>query len=486
MLISSSLENFKSFRRLPELAIRPLTVFCGANSSGKSSVIKSILTLKQSFASTSNRDALILNGELANNGFFEDVAFMRTTSDFSIANTFMINNPFTGKSKKIKQKTVNVQTYKALRKLFLNTKEYPDSFQIDLFSSYKCNAASNLGKTPILQKYILTITMNANQETKVSRIEMERTNSSGFSFEWDNIPDAQHQYVSGKVPQCVAYFYGLQIGNIYVHAQNWPKDRIITDILPNVYSLSKLAADQYQNISFLGPLRQAPVRAYTYTNETLSIGTMGENTPFILAQNRNKMVRSYFPDAENTKLCGNAQNTTLLEATQRWLNYMRVDRIEIDQHSEMVKINIGNSNISDVGFGISQVLPVIVEGLSILPEHTLILEQPEIHLHPYMQMCLADFLISLIRAGKQVIVETHSDHIINRIIRRIMEDDGTFLLDNSAIYYIEKKSEESVVLPILIDKVHGIAECPEDFFTQYASEVNLIVQTGFENIRKGR
>jgi len=486
MIINSSLNSFKSFRNLTQLNMSPLTILCGANSSGKSTILKSILTLKQSYVSPSARDTLILNGELVNNGFFEDVAFQRTTSEFSISNTFLVQNPFLDNSGKIKTKTVNVQTYKALRKLFLSTRDYPDSFEIQISSTFKSNSEKNPRSMPIIQKYILEIAMKLNGETVLSRITMERKDRSNFSLEWNNIPDVQHNLVSGKVTQCVAYFYGLQLGNVYIYAKNLPKDVIITSVLPNVYSMSKLAADQYQSISFLGPLRQAPARAYTYTNETLSIGTKGEYTPFVLAQNKGKRIKAILPDIENGKTEQNSTSQSLLEFTRQWLRYMNVDRINIDQHSEMVKVKIGDSNIADVGFGISQVLPVIVEGLSILPEQTLILEQPEIHLHPNMQMCLADFLISLVKVGKQVIIETHSDHIINRVIRRIMEEDGTFLLDNTSVYYVKRDDGVSQVKPITIDKVHGIAECPEDFFTQYSSEVDLIVRTGFENIRKGQ
>ena len=99
-------------------------------------------------------------------------------------------------------------------------------------------------------------------------------------------------------------------------------------------------------------------------------------------------------------------------------------------------------------------------------------------------MCLADFLISLINQGKQVILETHSDHILNRIIRRIMEDESSFLLDNVSVYYVQKENNESIVSPIEIDKIHGIAKCPPDFFSQYTSEVDTIVRTGFENIKR--
>ena len=485
MLENISLKNFKSFRDLPELNIRPLTILCGANSSGKSTLLKSALTLKQSYTSSSTYDTLILNGELANNGFFEDVTFQGVADEFSLSHTFFLQNPF-DENRKMKIKTANIQTYKAFRKIFLDTKDYPDSFEIKTSSTFKSNKGNNLGKTPIIQKYSLEITMRTSGHETISKIIMERKDETNFALEWDNIPDTQHTFVSGKVSQCVAYFYGLQLGNVYIYVRNLPKDTIIANILPNIYTLCKLAADQYQRISFLGPLRQAPARAYTYTNETLSIGTMGEYTPFILAQNKNKNIKAVLPGIINGKLTLQASNTTLLNATQKWLSYMNIDRINIDQHSELVKLKVGNSNIADVGFGVSQVLPIIIEGLSILPEQTLILEQPEIHLHPNMQMCLADFLISLVKSGKQVIVETHSDHIINRLIRRMMEEEDTYLLDNSSIYYVAKNSDESSVVPIIIDKVHGIAKCPEDFFTQYSSEVDLIVRTGFDNIRKGQ
>lgn len=482
MITNMSLKNFKSFKELSTLQIKPLTVLCGANSSGKTTLLKSLLTLKQSYESSLTYDALILNGEYANNGFFEDVVFQGTADTFTLSHTFFIKNPFY-LGRRIKKKTANLQTYKALRKIFLDTNEYPDSFEIKTETTFSSKSEGALGRSSIIHKYILDISVNMGEKITTSRVSMERQDMRNFSLEWENIPDAQHNFVSGKAKQCVAYFYGLQLGNIYIYSENLPKGIVITNILPNIYTLCKLAADQYQSISFLGPLRLAPARAYMYTNEALSIGTMGEYTPFILAQNRDKKLHVVLPQFHD-ELIFKSHYVTLLEATQMWLDYMNIDCINITQQSEIVKLKIGNSNIVDVGFGISQVLPIIVEGLSILSEQTLILEQPEIHLHPNMQMCLADFLISLIKSGKQVIVETHSDHIINRLIRRIMEDNGEFLLKNSVIYYVEKPKENSQITQISVDKIHGIAQCPPDFFSQYSSEVDMIVRTGFENIRK--
>ena len=68
--------------------------------------------------------------------------------------------------------------------------------------------------------------------------------------------------------------------------------------------------------------------------------------------------------------------------------------------------------IADVGFGVSQLLPILVLGLRSDESAILMLEQPEIHLHPKSQANLADFLLTLIEQGKRVIVETHSDHFM--------------------------------------------------------------------------
>ena len=77
------------------------------------------------------------------------------------------------------------------------------------------------------------------------------------------------------------------------------------------------------------------------------------------------------------------------------------------------------TTIADVGFGVSQLLPILVIGLRSGRASLLILEQPEIHLHPRLQANLADFLLTLAASGRRIIVETHSDHFINRLRRRI-------------------------------------------------------------------
>lgn len=148
----------------------------------------------------------------------------------------------------------------------------------------------------------------------------------------------------------------------------------------------------------------------------------------------------------------------------------------------IVQLFINAQNITDVGFGIGQILPILVYGLTLQKGETLVLEQPEIHLHPSLQMLLADFIIAIKKSGKRVILETHSDHIINRIVRRAVE--LSIDIDDILMLYIEKKNNLSQTKRISIDLNVGIGDAPKGFFDQYASETDSIIQAGYQNYMK--
>ena len=170
-----------------------------------------------------------------------------------------------------------------------------------------------------------------------------------------------------------------------------------------------------------------------------------------------------------------------------WLEYLGLGEYKISGESGTVDVYINDNNIVDVGFGVSQVLPIIVQGLNLTEEQLLLLEQPEIHLHPKMQMRLTDFLIELAYSNRNLIIETHSDHIINRLIRRILEDDSDVLYnDLIKIYYFEKESDEPTIKKeIEIDPCSGIVNWPDGFFDQFQNEQEKIIRAGI-NKRKSK
>ena len=95
-------------------------------------------------------------------------------------------------------------------------------------------------------------------------------------------------------------------------------------------------------------------------------------------------------------------------------------------------------------------------------------------------MCMADFLISMALNGRGAIVETHSDHIINRLVRRMMENP--MIKKNVKIYFIDQDSNGvSIAEEIIVDSVCGVLNDNENFFTQFASETEKIVNVSFKN-----
>jgi predicted ATPase len=122
--------------------------------------------------------------------------------------------------------------------------------------------------------------------------------------------------------------------------------------------------------------------------------------------------------------------------------------------------------ITDVGFGVSQVLPVLVLCYYAPEGSTIILEQPEIHLHPSVQAGLADVFIDAIKTRKiQIIVESHSEHLLRRLQRRIAEEKDGLSSQDIKLYFCNSKQDGSSSLTTLeIDDFGNIANWPENFF----------------------
>lgn len=110
----------------------------------------------------------------------------------------------------------------------------------------------------------------------------------------------------------------------------------------------------------------------------------------------------------------------------------------------------------------------------------LIFEQPEVGLHPKIQLILADLLLSYVQHGNIVIIETHSDHIINRLTRRYMESD--YVRNILKIYFLERH-ELSTVTNIKIDCVDGCISEKQDFFYQFGDETEKIIDVGYRNLQ---
>jgi predicted ATPase len=218
---------------------------------------------------------------------------------------------------------------------------------------------------------------------------------------------------------------------------------------------------------------------------------LGENAPFLYDNEKDNLVaNASLLNPQTDTFYTPEQAISIEKAIDFWFSYMGIKGFKNEEFKSRIYLSLNSSpydqteiDISQVGFGVSQMFPILLEGLRMPVGGTLLLEQPEIHLHPNLQMQMADFLLSLAHSGKGVIAETHSDHIVNRLVRRIVEDETGTLKDMIAIYFIRPSDDGAICEPVEIDDTRGIVNWPKDFFDQAANEQMRIMQAGLKKRR---
>jgi predicted ATPase len=126
--------------------------------------------------------------------------------------------------------------------------------------------------------------------------------------------------------------------------------------------------------------------------------------------------------------------------------------------------------VTDVGFGVSQILPVLRICYYVPEGSTIIMEQPEIHLHPSVQAGLADVFIDAIKIRNvQIILESHSEYLLRRLQRRIAEEGLS--KDSAALYFCEMRGGQSRLIELGLDLFGTITNWPQDFFGDQIGEL---------------
>lgn len=125
--------------------------------------------------------------------------------------------------------------------------------------------------------------------------------------------------------------------------------------------------------------------------------------------------------------------------------------------------------LTDVGFGISQLLPVIVGDIELGDGSTLFAAQPEIHLHPNAQASYADYLIRQLDNKNNYVVETHSEYLLNRVRLAIVK--GKLKEEDIRVYYLSQERDSSRIYPIRFTRGGQIIGAPKDFFETYMLDV---------------
>ena len=225
----------------------------------------------------------------------------------------------------------------------------------------------------------------------------------------------------------------------------------------------------FSRILYLGPLREHPRPRYTWEGDhPKSIGQEGEK-------------------AISALLSGRIRRLPIDEQILSWLQRLELihsyDLHPVSDTSRdyefLVKQYKGGPKVrlTDVGFGVSQVLPVLILCYYAPEGSILILEQPEAHLHPKVQTELADVLIDTVKnRNVQIILESHSEYLLSRLQRRIAEKK--IAATDTALYFCEIKDGTSEIEQLNVDEYGNIRNWPQDFFGDVTGE--LIKKTKVE------
>ena len=268
--------------------------------------------------------------------------------------------------------------------------------------------------------------------------------------------------------------------------------------VPRPISYACRYIDQFfTSVRYLGPLRDDPKSLYPLspTADPSDVGLKGEHTAAVLELHKNHRIQ-YIPSSSFTKAEINAssEECSLQTAVVDWLGYLEVaERVDSQDKGKLgheLTVSIDGSkqshDLTHVGVGVSQVLPILVVSLLAEPDTTLIFEQPELHLHPKVQTRLADFFLSMTQLGKQCIIETHSEYLINRIrFRTVASMQSEPWLKAVKMYFVKKEGQVSTFCEVNINEYGAILDWPEDFFDQSQREAEAILRAAV-NKRKSQ
>ena len=441
MLKALNITNFKAWQKL-RMPLGRITGIFGTNSSGKSSMLHFLLLLKQTKNATDR--GLVLDfggpGELVNMGGYRDVVHggdhgrdIDWKLNWKLSDQLRIRDP-SGRRADILMSGRNLQTSCriGLRGPNLVTRHLEYSFaRTEFFVEPKPERP---------REFVL-------QSTGVHQVDFKRNPGRGWALPG---PVKTHLFPD----QAQTYFQNASFLSQFEAEYEALMDRIF----------------------YLGPLREYPQREYRWSGASpVDVGPRGEHSvDAILAATLRNEKRNLEPYAKRK---------TFQEMIAYWLK--KLDLIHAFKIKEIAKgsslyharvqaiASSPETMLTDVGFGVSQVLPVLVL-LYYVPDGSIVLmEQPEIHLHPSVQSGLADVMLAVARRRDiQIIVESHSEHLLRRFQRRAAEKKGDSF--DLKLYFVRNDTGVAQLNNLSLNEFGEIENWPPHFFGDEMGEIAAI------------
>ncbi|MDQ7876574.1 DUF3696 domain-containing protein [Microbacterium sp. QXD-8] len=568
-ILSWSVADFKSLGQA-DLALPHLTVLAGANSSGKSSVLQSILMVAQS---VTRGGAIIMNGPLVRLGEPRDIV-REGQSAVELRFLVQIDAGSPSEGPRPKQIEVSLSLAPSLDGVslrpsaieicdsngslsFAATSERTRSADVESLSKGAAHSGATflrvttvsgrrapnrmyvgfVGMTPtslalhfdprVIERVVAAalsdfvgserLTYEVAQELsslvprrpylrEIGKAELEEKRSAqGVSAWWTPkdltslSEDERDALIARAASRRAANewavvgvrgsFFGLSrsVGHRY------RAEGFIEELLAGEYALSMLMLGSFAeaieefggHVKYLGPLREEPrvvQGAWDERVDALPVGIRGELTAEVLTREKDRVTA--FHDWND-----HPHRATLPEAASMWCDYLGIgDHIRVLDLGKLgrgvnLRVDGTERDLTMIGVGASQLLPILVACLSVERNSVVLVEQPELHLHPSVQSKLADFFL-FARRDVQFVVETHSEYLITRLRRRIAEERTE--PHRVQVLYAERRGAATQVRPLALTAGGDFDEWPDGFFDAQEADVRHIVRAVAARMAKER
>ena len=273
----------------------------------------------------------------------------------------------------------------------------------------------------------------------------------------------------------------MEVQSVSVNGQTHNQPQELRHLLPHRKAeFAESLTRRLRGLTYITAERIAPQDAYDLRDPNIVsvVGPRGNHAVSLLHWGRDEQVLDelVLPEVPPIRL-------QQVEARMRTLFPEFRMELQHVQRANTVTLGLRTSDAANfhspihTGFGITQVLPIVIAALSAEKGDLILIENPEVHLHPAGQALMGQFLADVARAGIQVLAETHSDHVLNGVRRAVKSkrlDAGQV-----AIHFFRPRSEDhpQVLSPVLDDS-GNIDSWPEGFFDQFDKDTNYFAGWG--------
>ncbi|MCX6640415.1 MAG: AAA family ATPase [bacterium] len=408
-------EGIRCFRERQEVEIKPITLLVGENSTGKTTFLA--LNRIAWDIVMGDRDLDIFNEEPFMLGTFDQFVsnFGRIGGKAELCRVEMVI-PITPKNGQRKEVTVKAEYKSRKSQLILHSWDF-------IYDQYFLGFAHNYEG---IADYIKTMKINKDIKSHIMYL--------GRTPKYEYIAD-QFIHKIGEKPSDWEAAY-----------PHYSELLDVTSRVKNVIGKRPIA---------FAPARTTPKRTYDPMKGIFD--PEGSHTPMLLARILNDA--SDFSTKYKRSLEKFGKDSGLFKK----IEVKRKGRSENDPFQIVIKTFFQTSNLIDVGYGISQVLPILVDTILGEPNSTYLLQQPEVHLHPKAQAELGTFLAALAKEHKKrFIIETHGDYIIDRI-RMDVRDKDYLTPDDVALLYFERCKDGVKIHTLHLDDQGNILDAPASY-----------------------